>query len=623
MEGIMKFKTRTRKKKLWEANLPKVNPSIDYPWKVLGKLCLDLNEYLTEDESRRLTLIIRNRDLDGYLELSEEWGLQSTVTTDSSLAVMRAKYLLASLVKKFPFSTDKDERIARATEIFFDAESKCKTYNDYSYKYLSVPETEWGVKILHYARLFLTKLLGVQKPGHLELLDRSRHGPGATIGTVKGNTSLYHKYEGWPYTCTIDAYRYARFAIETDQRWIGALQNSYRERFGIQKHELLDMQTFWSKVIKVVDGNRITFVPKDARKERTIAIEPTLNIYLQLGVDGYIRKRLKRYGVNLDSQSKNQELARLGSLSDGIDSFVTVDLSSASDSVSKALIKLLLPEHWYSYLMDLRSPTGDLNGDLIEFEKVSSMGNGYTFALESAIFTALVYAVTRAGGGIFDHSKFAVFGDDIIVERRWYYQLVEALRLSGFSLNLEKTFSYGPIRESCGTDWFRGKAVRPVFLDKIPTKAGELFCDYNRIKRLLSLRWSIEESDTLDFIRKLLPEKAQNLIGPLSDEDFDSYIHTDAPRPGMYKRGLYKFKRVVQLPRVQAGDDFFFRKLMHSLKGKPILPNSWEKKLPASGSRFTVTSRNAIAVCYTYSLTSIWSEQYYEYRPPQVFSGRR
>jgi hypothetical protein len=608
----MKRKAKARKRGLHKA-VPLRLPE-DYPWKVVQKVHLDLKEYLTDADNRMIETVLRNRDFDGYLALAEAWGLQSTSLTDASLHVIRAKYLLASLVKKFQFPSDKATRVARATEIFFDAEGACKLYNDTSYRELIRPETEWGVSVLHHARLFLTKLLGTRLPGNRELLSRSRHGPGATIGTKKGNTSQYHKYAEWPYSCTIDAFRYARFAIETDQRWFGALQNSYRRRKSIEMHLPLDMSRFWDDVIEVVDGNRITFVPKDARKERTIAIEPLLNLYLQLGVDGYIRRRLKRWGVDLDHQEKNQELARLGSVRDDEDSFVTVDLSAASDSLSTKLCESVLPREWYSYLMDLRSPCGELGKEKISYEKISSMGNGYTFALESAIFTALVYAVMKAGGGNFTNKEFAVYGDDIILRKRFYFQLVEALRLSGFKVNLEKTFSNGPIRESCGTDWFHGKPLRPVFLDKTPTSVMDLFCDYNRIKRILSLYWGVEESECLKMLGAWIPERSRKIIGPYSDEDFDSYIHTAVPRAGMNARGVYKYPRLIVLPRHQIGRSLHFRKLMHDLREYPIqepkfMDFHW-RQVRGSGSRFTVTSRNAMIVGTTVSTAEIWRDEY-------------
>lgn len=594
----------------------------DYPWKILNKVCLDLEEYLNVDEFKMVNEIVIKRDFEGYLKLNEEWGLQSTVSTDTSVPKLRVKYLLASLIKKFRFETDKEKRIARATEIFFAAESQCKTYNQVGYKSLENPETEWGVEILHYARLFLRKLLGPELPGHKELLERARHGPGATLGTRNGNTSQYHKYAEWPYTCTNDAFRYARFAIETDQRWIGALQDDYRARFGIQKQMPLDLGVFWSTVIEVTDSNRIAFVPKDAQKERTIAIEPSLNLYLQLGVDGFIRRRLKRFGVNLDSQEKNQELARLGSLCDGDDSLITIDLSAASDSISTKLVELLFPTDWCSYLMDLRSPKGYFEGDIsVNYEKISSMGNGYTFAIESAIFTALIYAVMKAGGGTFNHDEFAVFGDDLILPKRLRFKMVEALRLAGFSVNLEKTFFDGPIRESCGTDWIRGAPLRPVFLKETPSDVMGLFTDYNRLKRLFALRWGLEESETLELLKRWIPDKAMCLTGPLSDESFDSYIHTELPEKGKYSDCVYKFQRLIVRPLPRKGTNFLFRKLMHDLRGVPIPLQKWEK-VRGAGSRFIVTSRNAMTMGKTSSVADIWRSKYTEYYPTHLHDTR-
>jgi len=611
----MKDVNRSKKRRAISMALHNVPKS--YPWDILKSLSLDLTHYLTDEESEKLSKIIRYKDLGSYLNLSQEWGLQCIDSTDTVLAKVRAKYLLCSVIKKYQFPTDKTERVARATEIFLAAEGTCKSYNQVNYKSLTDTEDTWSSDILLRARQFLVKLLGSELPGSKALLDTSRHGPGSTIGTTRGDVSMYHKYGNWPYSCTIEAHRYARFAIETDRRWLGALQDSYRMREGIPAHMPLDMKRFWAKVINVVDGNRIAFVPKDAQKERTIAIEPTLNLYLQLGVDGFIRKRLKRFGVDLDSQVKNQELARRGSLVDGEESHVTIDLSAASDSISLKLCELLLPRDWFRYLCDLRSPYGELEceGDrtLIKYEKISSMGNGFTFALESALFTALVWAVQKVDGDRFDRDDVAIYGDDIVIKRRYYFKLVEALRLAGFTTNTDKTFVYGPARESCGADWFQGKPVRPVFVSDLPTTVMELFCDLNRLKRLLSLRFGIgDESTTLGYIRSLVPERALTLIGPYSDEDFDSYIHSSMPRRGMYKNCMYKFRRIVIIPTRRPGKDFLMRKLMHDLRGKQLLPTKWEKKLPGSGSRFTVTRRNANTVGYTYSHTDNWCDSYAE-----------
>jgi len=604
-----KGKRKTKKVELlnyFSTRLPEA-----YPWKVVSHLAKDLEGYLTEEEASRLAGVLRNRDFDGYLAISEEWGLQSIVPTDTSTPHVAAKYLLASAIKKFQFPTDKDIRVTRATETFLAAEEACKSYNNLLYKNLTEYGTEWGVSVYHHARQFLVKLLGPELPGHRGLLNSARHGPGAVVGTEDGKVSLYDKYEAWPYSCTIEAHRYARFAIETDQRWFGALQDSYREASGIPKHFPLDMKRFWASVIYVVDGNRITFVPKNALTERTIAIEPALNLYLQLGVDGFIRKRLKRFGVDLDDQKKNQELARLGSADDSSKSFVTIDLSAASDSISLKLCELLLPKDWYSYLTALRSPVGELeNVGQVVYDKISSMGNGYTFALESAIFAAFVYAVMKADGEPFDHKTFAVYGDDIIVERRWYFKVIEALRMAGFKANLDKTFVYGPVRESCGADWLHGKPIRPVFLEDIPQDVCEVLCDYNRIKRLLSLRWGIEEevSSTLSWLWSRIPHPDKVPVGPYSNEEFDTYRHVPSPPKGTYKAWQYKYTRLQKRAGIRKGKNFLFRKLMHNLREQPP-PQPWEKVLGAGG-RFKVTSRFSRTLSYKSSLSSVWKGEY-------------
>jgi len=609
----MKYKTRSKTRTRIVKDV-RVRISEEYPWKILGWLAEDLSQYLDESELNHITEVVRNRDLNSYLELSEAWGLQCTTPMDTNLASLRAKYQLAALLKKFQFKTEKDERIQAALIKFYAAERSCREYNLNSYSKLSWAKDSWMVDVFTYARCFMQKLLGIQLPSGKIMTEWSRHGPGASLDTVSSQgTSQYYKFANWPYSCTLDAYRYARFTIETDVRWFGALQNDYRRRFNIPKHFPINMQLFWTRVIRIVDGNRITFVPKNAKIERSIAIEPALNLYLQLGVDGFIRRRLKRWGVDLDSQTKNQELAFKGSLQDGDDSFVTIDLASASDCISLKLCQLLLPYEWYSYLLAIRSPVGIVFDEKISYEKISSMGNGFTFALESAIFTSIIYGVMKAVQGDFDSKEFAVFGDDLIVRKALSEKVIEALSNCGFTINSEKSFLQGPVRESCGTDWFRGKPLRPVFFSDLPSTVMELFTDYNRLKRLLYLRWGLEESKCLTLMEKWIPEKFAKLSGPLSNEDFDSYKHSAQPLNAVYNYCLWKYQRLVIQPLpIKKCDNFHIRKLMHNLRESPPIQKWDRRKEKGAGSRFTVTKRSLLAVRQTYSVSDVWTSEYAE-----------
>jgi len=209
--------------------------------------------------------------------------------------------------------------------------------------------------------------------------------------------------------------------------------------------------------IRLVHNNNIVFVPKTTLVDRTIAVEPLLNGYVQKGVDVFMRRRLKRVGLDLTDQTVNQELARQGSLPCQDDPFVTIDLSSASDSISIEVVKRLLPPEWFELLNSLRSKRYTLDGDEYVYEKFVSMGNGFCFPLETLIFASACH-VSNPG-------DFIVYGDDIIVRQSKAAEVLRILRGLGFRHNPDKTFLTGPFRESCGADWFAGCDIRPLTLD--------------------------------------------------------------------------------------------------------------------------------------------------------------
>lgn len=202
-----------------------------------------------------------------------------------------------------------------------------------------------------------------------------------------------------------------------------------------------------------VSSNRVEFVPKSWKTDRTIACEPTGNLPLQLAFDTYAKSRLRRFGINLSDQGRNQELARQGSI-DG--SFATLDLAMASDTLSFNTVAALLPAKWLKYLSDVRSPFGRLGSSYIKYAKFSSMGNGATFSLETLVFASACFAVGS--------KDFSVYGDDIIIETELFDDLVRFLRFLGFIPNVDKSFSSGPFRESCGLDSYNGSDVTPFYL---------------------------------------------------------------------------------------------------------------------------------------------------------------
>lgn len=243
----------------------------------------------------------------------------------------------------------------------------------------------------------------------------------------------------------------------------------------------------------VVLGSKLSTVPKNRDVSRTICTEPLLNMMFQKGIGSIIEQALTtRFGIRykggpesverktLDYSSvvklgevfqpdRNRELARRGSI-DG--SYATIDLSSASDSVSLQLVDLLLPKEVVGWLKATRSTHTELpNKSLVELHMLSSMGNGYTFPLQTAIFASLVRAVytvksipiRRPNGPSL--GNYGVFGDDIICVSEATNLVLETLEALGFIPNSDKTYTdvYGRFRESCGGDYHEGINVRGVY----------------------------------------------------------------------------------------------------------------------------------------------------------------
>lgn len=219
--------------------------------------------------------------------------------------------------------------------------------------------------------------------------------------------------------------------------------------------------------LRVVPGNVMFTVPKTSEIDRVAAKEPELNMYCQKAVGDYFRRRLKTVGIDLNNQKVNQELARIGSI-DG--SLATVDLSSASDSVTKQLVIAILPFEWSSLLLDLRSPLTRIGNEWHQNEMLSSMGNAFTFELESLLF----WVLTRACA-FFTHTRgrISVYGDDIICPSGLHDSLGATLEFFGFSQNLKKSFWSGPFRESCGKHWYSGTEVTPFYVKEVPSTLSD------------------------------------------------------------------------------------------------------------------------------------------------------
>jgi hypothetical protein len=187
--------------------------------------------------------------------------------------------------------------------------------------------------------------------------------------------------------------------------------------------------------------------------------------------------------------------------------FCTIDLSSASDSISINLVRELLPPDWFYLLGRLRSRSFKYKGVTHSYEKFCSMGNGFCFPLQTLIFLAACSACNA--GQIRD--DFRVYGDDIIVRKTAFPAVVDLLGRCGFKTNEKKTFSKGLFRESCGGDYWQGVDVRPAELRSLGS-LPEIFTFHNLLRR--SDTCSYYTGHLQELLWELVPEDLR-YVGPI------------------------------------------------------------------------------------------------------------
>lgn len=304
------------------------------------------------------------------------------------------------------------------------------------------------------ARAIARSLLGTFEEDEWFL--ECRNSSGASIGVPFWDTSVTRKLT-LPLSST-------ERAVPLFQRYLS---------FDFQLKSALAEQSSLS-MFDVVQGSRATTVDKDSRKRRFIAVEPTVNMYLQQGLMAMFYNRFDRAGLELSSLPP--EHTRRAFWSSITCREATIDWSSASDSVSQALARWILPPAW-AWAVDItRSPRTLLEGSWIDLEMFATMGNAVTFPLETLVFWAYGQAVdltlkdTNAQtnwllNDPIQVKRISVFGDDCIVPSSLAPMYIKVLGELGFTVNEEKSFFDSvKFRESCGGDYRNGFDVRPYFV---------------------------------------------------------------------------------------------------------------------------------------------------------------
>lgn len=351
------------------------------------------------------------------------------------------RQILAFFQKRADLVLDGVSKVDAAWKTFEEAEALCRETNELFRLYSSGgfyfhPRVE---SVLYVAQRKISTILG-DLPSLCDL--KLRFGPGATTQVKRRDASARRKLSQ-AFACSEDSVELLQELLEEMPLWSQAPCEGGPDSISTSVH---------------LHDAKVSFVPKTAKTDRTIAIEPSLTGMVQLAIGDHIAGRLRQVGVDLQDQTLNQRLALKGSRTGAL---ATLDLSSASDTVACGLVESLLPFDWWEFLSKARTHRARTPSGLRRLEKFSTMGNGFTFALESLIFYALAKACAELTSS---EGEVSVYGDDIIVPVGANQLLQEVLCACGFKVNRKKSFATGSFRESCGKDYFSGISVRPCYI---------------------------------------------------------------------------------------------------------------------------------------------------------------
>lgn len=261
------------------------------------------------------------------------------------------------------------------------------------------------------------------------------------------------------------------------------------------------------------DSLKLTLVPKTFKSLRAIMPNTTIGGYMTYGLGLMIRRRLTREGYDVAKlQDRHKYLAKEASIHG---TWATADLSSASDSISVALVERLFPADWLEILNLSRIPNNEVPGiGIIPVETYCTMGVGYTFPLQTLVFLALLKAIQACYFLPSDRRLISVYGDDMIYASRMHWMVSHHFAEFGFLLNEDKTFTTGAFRESCGGDYHRGVDVRPFSPEGGSHTVGDRAYEavfYRFINGLLR-RWSEHE---IGITLRYLAESVEHHAGAI------------------------------------------------------------------------------------------------------------
>lgn len=324
-------------------------------------------------------------------------------------------------------------------------------------------------------------------------IDNLLPGPGSSLGTKHTDfvSKLFH----------------SEVSVSSLSLWL-----FYYQQLGETWREAEDIRLTEFGPAVEVDASKLNFAAKESEIARVINTEANIDMMFQKGIGTDMEGVLKQfYSIDLSTQpTVNRFLAKMGSL--GWMKYSTMDLRSYSDTISYDFVKFYFPPHAFQTMDTVRSKVIELphefGGGSVKLNIFSTMGNGFTFPMQTLILASLLKAVYEAEGlptNCNDAPHFSVFGDDVICLDQVFHKVMKVFEYCGFSVNEHKSFSTGSFRESCGEDYFKGQNIRSIYCKRF-LNDSDTYSLFNRLAR-----WScvngVDLSDILIYLYGLAKRK--------------------------------------------------------------------------------------------------------------------
>lgn len=269
-----------------------------------------------------------------------------------------------------------------------------------------------------------------------------------------------------------------------------------------------------NELFKPVNGSRLSSVYKNTEERRLINVEAFQNVVEQLDTGTALRAIHSEVGNELDfGQERHRRMIQHPI-------YATLDVKGGSNSTILKMVEILykgtplwtdiLTSRSEFMLANIPADYGRVNA-YVETGMLSAMGNGYTFEILALTLLALCRAIDP---------NASVYGDDIIVERRFAQEVAETIGIMGYELNLKKSYLDGTFRESCGAFYLDGHGYVSCYDIKWCHNINDVINTINKLGRIINNNgtWNTKVTQILRSTYAELIRITPNFIkGPVTE----------------------------------------------------------------------------------------------------------